>query len=263
MLIFIAAAQLPFFYIACYFWRAAQANRLTLRRQSSTALSNVELVLARASVHGGRWRLCDAEGSSSDPDPVPDRTSRATRPSRRATPTEMCEIQIGIESEDFKELRLYFPFGPVTVDGPVACGAPVHVAAARNEQVARSATSEVPRRLDMWRGGVRVGRRCVHFIQARERERLVLVKHDTEFRVYSSLPTANRLSWPYKSLVRELQVTHTVVPRVDPHARLRSSMVGAPVRLPPRTRVTTLQTGRTIQSAEPSGATSSPLVQGW
>ena len=67
----------------------------------------------------------------------------------------------------------------VTVDGPVACGAPVHVAAARNEQVARSATSEVPRRLDMWRGGVRVGRRCVHFIQARERERLVLVKHDT------------------------------------------------------------------------------------
>ena len=172
MLIFIAAAQLPFFYIACYFWRAAQANRLTLRRQRQVRLYQCRARgTCTASVHGGRWRLCDAEGSSSDPDPVPDRTSRATRPSRRATPTEMCEIQIGIESEDFKELRLYFPFGPVTVDGPVACGAPVHVAAARNEQVARSATSEVPRRLDMWRGGVRVGRRCVHFIQARERER--------------------------------------------------------------------------------------------
>jgi hypothetical protein len=218
--------------------------------------------VARASVaRCGRWRLCDAEGSSSDgPRSRPDEQGDARAGERRRP---KCEIQIGIESEDFKELRLYFPFGPVTVDGPVACGAPVHVAAARNEQVARSATSEVPRRLDMWRGGVRVGRRCVHFIQARERERLVLVKHDTEFRVYSSLPTANRLSWPYKSLVRELQVTHTVVPRVDPHARLRSSMVGAPVRLPPRTRVTTLQTGRTIQSAEPSGATSSPLVQGW
>ena len=48
--------------------------------------------------------MCDAEGSSSDPDPVPDRTSRATPEPAGATPTEMCEIQIGIESEDFKEL---------------------------------------------------------------------------------------------------------------------------------------------------------------
>jgi hypothetical protein len=72
-------------------------------------------------------------------------------------------------------------------------------------------------------------------------------------------------------LVRELQVTHTVVPRVDPHARVRSSMVGArssmvgaPMRLPPRTRVTTLHTSlnRRIQSTEPSGATSSPSAQG-
>jgi hypothetical protein len=41
-------------------------------------------------------------------------------------------------------------------------------------------------------------------------------------------------------------------------------MVGAPVRLPPRTRVTTLHTGlnRGIQSTEPSGATSSPSAQG-
>lgn len=55
-----------------------------------------------------------------------------------------------------------------------------------------------------------------------------------------------------------------VVPRVDPHARGRSSMVVAPVRLPPRTRVTTLHTSlnRRIQSTEPSGATSSPSAQG-
>ena len=55
-----------------------------------------------------------------------------------------------------------------------------------------------------------------------------------------------------------------VVPRVDPHARGRSSMVGAPMRLPPRTRVTTLHTSlnRRIQSTEPSGATSSPSAQG-
>ena len=55
-----------------------------------------------------------------------------------------------------------------------------------------------------------------------------------------------------------------VVPRVDPHARVRSSMVVAPVRLPPRTRVTTLHTSlnRRIQSTEPSGATSSPSALG-
>ena len=55
-----------------------------------------------------------------------------------------------------------------------------------------------------------------------------------------------------------------VVPRVDPHARVRSSMVVAPVRLPPRTRVTTLHTSlnQRIQSTEPSGATSSPSAQG-
>ena len=45
-----------------------------------------------------------------------------------------------------------------------------------------------------------------------------------------------------------------VVPRVDPHARARSSMMGAPMRLPPRTRVTTLHTGlnQRIQSTKPS-----------
>ena len=54
------------------------------------------------------------------------------------------------------------------------------------------------------------------------------------------------------------------VPRVDPHACVRSSMVGAPMRLPPRTRVTTLHTGldQMIQSTKPSGATSSPSAQG-
>jgi hypothetical protein len=54
------------------------------------------------------------------------------------------------------------------------------------------------------------------------------------------------------------------VPRVDPHARVRSSMVGAPVRLPPRTRVTTLHTSlnQRIQSTKPSGTTSSPSAQG-
>jgi hypothetical protein len=66
-------------------------------------------------------------------------------------------------------------------------------------------------------------------------------------------------------LVRELQLAHTCGSTSgSTHARGRSSMVGAPVRLPPRTRVTTLHTSlnQRIQSTEPSGATSSPSAQG-
>jgi hypothetical protein len=78
---------------------------------------------------------------------------------------------------------------------------------------------------------------------------------------------------------RDYRLAHTVVPRVDPHARVRSSLVRAPcawrsptdseyerwyritvLRLSPRTRAMALYTGlnQTIQSALPSGATSSP-----
>jgi hypothetical protein len=98
MLIFIAAAQLPFFYIACYFWRAAQANRLTLRHVNvKYGFINVELVaraLRRCTVDVGGCATPRARAATPSP------TGRAgRRPSRRATPTEMCEIQIGIESE--------------------------------------------------------------------------------------------------------------------------------------------------------------------
>ena len=85
----------------------------------------------------------------------------------------------------------------------------------------------------------------------------------------SPSPTAEREREIVLGKTRHTQfVSYTsrrrVVPRVDPHARVRSSMVVAPVRLPPRTRVTTLHTSlnRRIQSTEPSGATSSPSAQG-
>ena len=116
---------------------------------------------------------------------------------------------------------------------------------------------EVARGLSLFGGASSEVRRCGYSVEIRRDLSIICVFSPEREREIVLGRTRHTQFVSYTSRRR-------VVLRVDPHARVRSSMVGAPMRLPPRTRVTTLHTSlnRRIQSTEPSGATSSPSAQG-